>query len=86
VAEERRQFDEAERWYRQSLAIGERIGNEHGQAISLHQLGMVAEVQGDRDRALMCYRQAEALFLQLHDPHNLEIVRLSIQRVNNSKP
>src|SRR5262249_50319626 len=46
LAQERRQWEEAERWYRQSLAIKKRLGDEHGQASTLHQLGMLAQEQG----------------------------------------
>ncbi len=81
IAEERRQLEEAERWYRQSLAIAERIGNEHGQAGTLHQLGRIAEAQNNTTEAIRWYEQSEALFARLSDPYNLEIVRDSLKRV-----
>jgi tetratricopeptide (TPR) repeat protein len=79
--EQRHQVAEAERWYRQSLAITERIDDEHGQAGTLHQLGRIAEEQGKTAEAVQFYEQAEALFVRLDDPHNLGIVRASLQRV-----
>jgi tetratricopeptide (TPR) repeat protein len=79
--EQRHQVAEAERWYRQSLAIAERIGNEHGQASTLHQLGMIAEKQGKTAEAVQFYERAEALLVRLDDPHNLGIVHASLQRV-----
>ncbi|MBI3796026.1 MAG: CHAT domain-containing protein [Deltaproteobacteria bacterium] len=85
IAEERRQWEEAERWYRQSLAIAERIGNEHGQAGTLHQLGMIAEERGNPVEAERFYQQAEALFVRLNDPHSLSIVRASLQRVRGGE-
>ena len=71
VAEERGQLEEAERWYRQSLAITERIGDESGQAQSLRQLGSVAERRGQLDEAERWYRQAEAILVRVNDPANL---------------
>ncbi len=41
-AHERKQFDEAERSYLNSLEIRERIGDEYGRAQTLHQLGKMA--------------------------------------------
>ena len=46
IAEERRDFDQAENWYRKSLAIEEKQGNEHGAAITHGQLGILAGSQG----------------------------------------
>ena len=47
IAQERRDFDEAERWYRKSLAIDEKQGNEHGAALTYGQLGILAGLQED---------------------------------------
>jgi tetratricopeptide (TPR) repeat protein len=81
IAQERRQWEEAERWYRQSLAIKERLGDEHGQAITLHQLGSIAEERGNVADAVQFYERAETLFSRLNDPYSLGIVRRSLQRV-----
>ncbi len=40
IAHERRDFAQAEKWYRKSLAISEKLGDEPGAASSYHQLGM----------------------------------------------
>ncbi|HLG15897.1 MAG TPA: CHAT domain-containing protein [Blastocatellia bacterium] len=69
IAEERRQLDEAERWYRQSLAIEERIGNEHGQAQTLHQLGRIAQERRQFDEAERWYRQSLAIKERIGDEH-----------------
>ncbi|HUQ34243.1 MAG TPA: tetratricopeptide repeat protein, partial [Pyrinomonadaceae bacterium] len=76
-----RQFDEAERWYRQSLAIEERIGDKHGQAASLYQLGMNAEGQGSILEAIAFYTRAEELVTNLNDPYHLEMVQSALKRV-----
>jgi tetratricopeptide (TPR) repeat protein len=81
IAQERRQFEEAERWYRQSLAIKERLGDEHGQASTLHQLGRLAQERGNVAEAVQFYERAETLLVRYNDPHSLGIVRRSLQRV-----
>ena len=45
LAVEQRDFAAAEQWYRKSLAISEKQGNEHGAAITLGQLGICAGLQ-----------------------------------------
>jgi hypothetical protein len=72
-----------ERWYRQSLAIKEHLGNEHGQASTLHQLGRLAEERGNVAEAVQFYERAETLLARLNDPHSLGIVRGSLQRVRD---
>jgi len=46
IAEERREFEEAEDWYKKSLKISERLGDEHGAAITYWQLGDLGLLQG----------------------------------------
>ncbi len=48
---DRDDFDAAEEWYRKSLEIEERLGNERGTASTYHQLGTVAGKRGDFDAA-----------------------------------
>jgi tetratricopeptide (TPR) repeat protein len=69
IAQERRQWEEAERWYRQSLAIEERLGNEHGQAFSLHNLGIIAQERRQWEEAERWYRQSLAIKERLGDEH-----------------
>ncbi len=55
IAQERRDFDEAEKWYLKSLEITEKQGNEHGAASTYHQLGMIAQERRDFDEAEKWY-------------------------------
>ena len=48
-----------------SLQIEREIGNEEGQAISLHQLSTLYHMKEDYDAALAHSQQAEALFRKL---------------------
>ena len=61
IAQEQRDFAAAEQWYRKSLAIKEKQGNEHGAAISYHQLGMIAAEQRDFAAAEQWYRKSLAI-------------------------
>jgi tetratricopeptide (TPR) repeat protein len=61
VAQDRGQFDQAEDWYRQSLAIKEDLGNRPGVANSYHQLGTAAQDRGQLDQAEDWYRQSLAI-------------------------
>src|SRR5262249_3630916 len=86
IAQEQRRWDEAESFYRQSLALSERIGNEHTQSGSLHQLGRIAEDQGNAAQALVFYQRAEEILDRLQDPHGLAFLRKSIERVQAQPP
>ena len=82
--EAQQDLDEAYRWYYKCLGIEERIGDEHGQALTLHQLGMVAELRGSTDEAIAFYSQAEALLVRLDDPYTLGIVQESLARAQEN--
>ena len=58
VAQARGDFAAAEGWYRKSLEIEERFGNEHGAGLTYHQLGVVAHERGDFAAAEGWYRKA----------------------------
>ncbi len=61
IAQEQRDFAAAEQWYRKSLAIEEKQGNEHGAASAYHQLGRIAQEQRDFAAAEQWYRKALAI-------------------------
>jgi tetratricopeptide (TPR) repeat protein len=69
IAQKRQEFDEAEHWYRKSLAINEMLKNEYGQASTLHQLGIVAEERQEFDEAEHWYRKSLALKEKLKDEY-----------------
>ncbi len=61
VAQGRGRLEEADDWYRQSLAINEDLGNRPGLALSYHQLGMTAQDRGRLEEADDWYRQSLAI-------------------------
>ena len=67
VAQDRGRLEEAEDWYRKSLAISEDLGDRPGMADSYHQLGMVAQDRGRLDEAEDWYRKSLAINEDLGD-------------------
>ncbi|GAA4199962.1 hypothetical protein GCM10023074_31170 [Microbispora amethystogenes] len=67
VAQGRGRLDEAEDWYRKSLAISEEIGDRPSMASSYHQLGMVAQGRGRLDEAEDWYRKSLAISEEIDD-------------------
>jgi tetratricopeptide (TPR) repeat protein len=51
-------YEEAEKLYRQSLDIAEKIGDTAGVASSLHQLGIIQQYRGNYEEAEKLYRQS----------------------------
>jgi hypothetical protein len=68
VAQERRDFEAAERWYKESLAIKEKHGNEHGAAGTYGQLGILERLQGRYEDAGRWLIKCIGTFLRTHDP------------------
>jgi tetratricopeptide (TPR) repeat protein len=73
IAEERRDFEEAEDWYKKSLKISERLGNEHGAAITYHQLGRIAEERREFEEAKDWYKKSLKIEEQLGNEHGAAI-------------
>ena len=53
--------------HRESLAIKIEIGNREGEAISLNNLGLIAEKRGDLDGAERLYRESLAIDREIGD-------------------
>ncbi len=58
-------YDEARRFYQQSLDIKQQLGDRAGIAATLHQLGGLAQFQGDYDEARRFYQQSLDIKQQL---------------------
>ena len=67
TAQRRGRMEEAEDWYRQSLAISEEVGDRPGMASSYHQLGTTAQDRGRMEEAEDWYRQSLAIKEELGD-------------------
>ena len=73
TAQARGQLDEAENWYRESLAIKEELGDRPGTAITYHQLGNTAFFRGQLDEAENWYRESLAIKEGLGDRPGIAI-------------
>jgi tetratricopeptide (TPR) repeat protein len=81
IAQERREFNEAEQWYRKSLALKEKLKDEYSKASTLHQLGRIAQERREFNEAEQWYRKSLAIkeklkneYGQAQTLHNLGII------------
>jgi tetratricopeptide (TPR) repeat protein len=81
LAEEERQWDEAERYYYESLALAEQEDNEVGQASNLFYLGQLARKQHERDTAEQFYHHSLMHADQAHDEYRRALCFLSLGRL-----
>jgi len=58
ITHQRGDYEQALGWYRQALAINEKLGDRASLAGSYHQIGNVAFLRGDSEQALNWYRQS----------------------------
>ena len=61
IAHEQRCFDAAEGWYKKSLDISLKLGNDLDAAGSYHQLGMISQERRDFDAAEDWYKKSLSL-------------------------
>jgi len=62
LAQDRGNYEEAERLYRESLEIFERLGFLEGKAAALWRLGLLRKAQGRKDEAKWLLKQALEIF------------------------
>ncbi len=70
VAQEQRQYEEAERYYRKALEIKEQAGDVYSSASTYQGLGIVAQAQGNLAEAFPYFLKAFQIFLQFGDQHS----------------
>ena len=70
VAEEQRQWAQAEQHYQQALAIYIEFNDRYSQASTYHQLGIVAQEQRQWAQAEQHYQQALAIFIEFDDRYS----------------
>jgi tetratricopeptide (TPR) repeat protein len=67
ISRDRGEYEEARQLYQQSLEIRQRLGNQAGQADSLHQLGRIAQDRGEHEEARQLYQQSLEIKERLGD-------------------
>ncbi|HKX30164.1 MAG TPA: tetratricopeptide repeat protein [Blastocatellia bacterium] len=70
VAEEQREWEQAERNYREALSIKIEFKDRHSQAGTYHQLGMIAQKQRQWEQAERHYREALAIKIEFKDRYS----------------
>ena len=70
---DRGRLEEAEDWYRKSLAISEELGHQPNIAITYHELGVTAQARGRHDEAEDWYRRSLAIKEELGDQPRIAI-------------
>ncbi|MFL6332699.1 MAG: tetratricopeptide repeat protein [Pyrinomonadaceae bacterium] len=76
----RGELAEARRLYEESLETRKRLGDQYGVASTLHELGNLAEVEGDKEGAARLFRESLSIFERLGSPY-AKLARRSLARV-----
>ncbi len=69
VAWKQGEFDTAESYFEESIALKRKLGDRHGEAKSLNNLGLVARKRGEMEAAESYYKESLALKRELGDRH-----------------
>jgi tetratricopeptide (TPR) repeat protein len=70
VAIELREYDQAQQYYQQALAIYVEFGDRYSQANTYHQLGNVAIELREYEQAQQYYQQALAIYVEFGDRYS----------------
>ena len=81
VAQEQRQWGQAEQYYQQALAIKIEFNDRYSQASTYHQLGLVAQEQRQWGQARDYFLKALAITAEFDDEHRLAITLRSLGRL-----
>ena len=81
IAQERRDVEAAEQFYRQSLDIKRRLDDEHGAGLTLARTGLLHAEREQYDAAIESLARARTIFTEHNDPHlagnvDQELVRI----------
>jgi tetratricopeptide (TPR) repeat protein len=81
VAQEQRQWGQAEQYYQQALAIKIEFNDRYSQAVIYHQLGAVAQEQRQWRQARDYFLKDLAITAEFDDEHGLAITLRSLGRL-----
>ena len=81
VAQEQREFQQAEQYYQQALQIYIEYNDRYEQAGTYHQLGGVAQEQREFQQARDFFLHALEIFVATEDNYSLSIVLRSLARL-----
>jgi tetratricopeptide (TPR) repeat protein len=78
-------YDEAKELYKRSLEIKRRIGDMRGTAMTLGQMGRLAEEQSDLELAERLYQEAYQIFQKLGAGKYLETAKKDLELLRSRK-
>ena len=78
LAFDKRNWEEAEKYFVRALTIWEREEDERKRAIGLRNVGVSLSEQGKLQESIDCYRQALRLFKKCPDPINRAITQMNL--------
>ncbi len=82
IAENRRGWQEAEHYYRQSLGCWRDQNDRRRTAWGLRNLGPVLREQQKYEEAIHCYEHALQVFAEIHDPINHSVTLMNLGNVH----
>jgi len=82
AAFDRKEWADAERFYRKSLSIWEESNDARRIALGYRNLGNALGCQKKYEEAINYYRLAIELWEQIHDPYNLAVARMNLGNVH----
>jgi hypothetical protein len=86
IAQEQRDFGAAEQWYRKSLAISEKQGNEYGAATTYAQLGILASMREQYEESGRWLIKCALAFARCNDVHNARRTTTNFMRNYHRAP
>jgi tetratricopeptide (TPR) repeat protein len=79
------EWEQAIEYYERSLALKEKVGDEHGMAPTFHDLGLVYQYKGKLDKAIECHGRSLAIMERIGDEHGMSRVFNSLGDVYQAK-
>jgi len=81
VYQDKGEWDRAIEFYERSLAIVEKVGDEHGMSTTLNNLGSVYQDKGEWDRAIEFYERSLAIVEKVGDVVGVSITLFNIASI-----
>jgi tetratricopeptide (TPR) repeat protein len=79
------EWERAVEYYERSLAIKEKVGDEHGMAPTLNNLGLVYKAKGEWERAIEYYERSLAIKEKVGDEHGMSTTFNNLGSVYQAK-
>jgi tetratricopeptide (TPR) repeat protein len=79
------EWDRAIAYYKRSLALKEKVGDEYGMAPTFHDLGLVYQYKGNLDKAIECHERSLAIVEKIGDEYGMSCIFNSLGGVYQAK-